>query len=74
MTVLFIGFDIHYVYLKIGGGIEKELVPQKWRASSKDHLVALESLLVACYNGNVTEVLAASQRIHLFQGRVPMAR
>lgn len=48
-------------YLKIRGRIEEELVPQKRGASSKYYLMALESLLVAGYNGNVTEVLAASQ-------------
>lgn len=48
-------------YLKIRGRIEEKLVPQKWRARSKYYLMALESLLVAGYNGNVTEVLAASQ-------------
>lgn len=50
-----------YAYLEIGGGVEEELVTQKRRAGSKHHLVALEGLLVAGYNGDVTEVFAAPQ-------------
>lgn len=53
--------ELTHVYLEIGGGIEEELVTQKWRARSKHHLMALEGLLVAGYNGDVTEVFAAPQ-------------
>lgn len=61
-------------YLKLGGWIEEELVPQKGRAGSQHHLVSPECLIVTGHNSDITEMLAGPQGIHVLQGRVPMTR
>lgn len=45
-------------YLKLGGWVEEELVPQEGRAGSQHDLMSLERLVVAGHDGDVTEVLA----------------
>ena len=61
-------------YLKLGGRVEEELVPQEGRAGSQHNLMSFECLVVAGHDGDVTEVLAGPQCIHVLQGRVAVAR
>lgn len=64
---------LNLAYLKLGGRVKEELVPQEGRAGSQHHLMSPECLVVADHDGDVTEVLAGPQRIHVLQGRVPVA-
>lgn len=48
-------------YLKLGGRVEEELVPQKGRTGSQHHLVSPECLIVASHNGDIAEMLAGPQ-------------
>lgn len=61
-------------YLKLGGWVKEELVPQIRGAGSQYHLMPFKRLVVARNNCDVTKLLAGPQRVHVLQGCVPVAR
>lgn len=61
-------------YLKLRGRVEEELVSQEGRAGREHHLMSPEGLVVAGQDGDVTEMLAGPQQIHVLQGRIPVTR
>lgn len=64
----------NFSHLKPWRGVEQKLISQEGRAGSQHHLMTFEYLVVAGHDGDVAEMLAGPERVHVLQGGVAVPR